>query len=545
VFVRANRLRSALPPALLAALAALLVAGCGGGSGTATGGHTARTLDTVELLDGTTAADSSAGRVANYVPHGKLVADSGFRPDRDGFGFENYGDEVGVLGLNAAYVEGLFGDRVCASGTGATCVLTPPAREWLETENAATAAGHCFGMAVAAANFFAKHLSPDRFGGTRPAALKITDNVGLQRTIAQFNAMQELPAVRAKAISRTPNETLDAIVADLRDGGALPTLGIFRTDGEGGHAITPFAVEDRGDDRYAVLVYDNNHPGVTRAVSFDKQANAWKFVAATNPGDPKQIYSGTADRSNLALFPSLPLSGHLPCPFCRTAPARTAAERAREYTEITLEGAPDNHARMLLTDARGRHTGWVGNRFVEHIPGVQVIEPLNNRDWLEDSEPVLRVPTGRPVSIAVDGRRLTAPVVERMDIVGPGVDGGVEGIALRPKERVEIRLSGDDTGLSVETDSHHGESPVLRLGYAARPTSYDVAVKAHRLRGGATLGIRVNRNRHEVTVDARRAGANDAYRMRVEAEGPGGVHVRTETFRLAAGSVTHVHALAK
>jgi hypothetical protein len=538
-----SALKSLLRVAVPVSAAVLLAAGCGGSSSTSTS-HTARTLDTVELLDGTTPADSSAGRVANYVPTGKLVADTGFRPAKDGFGFENYGDEVGVLGLSPAYVEDIFGSEVCASGTGATCKLTPPAEEWLQEENAATAAGHCFGMAVAAANFFANHDHPDEFGASKPVSLKITHNTGLQRTIAEYNALQELPVVRSKAISRTPNETLEHIISDLKNGGALPTLGIFRGDGVGGHAVTPYAVEDRGDDRYAVLVYDNNHPGITRAVSFDKQANAWKFVAATNPGDPRQIYSGTAEKSNIALFPTVKLTGHLPCPFCATSPAATKAERAAEYTEISLEGNPDNHAHMLLTDAKGRRTGFVGRRFVHQIPGVQIVRPLNNKDWLETSEPIYRVPTGEPLQITIDGSRLKSPVVERLDVVGPGVDAAVEGIELNRGEKVQVRLSGDDTGLAVQTDSHHGESPLLRLGYAARPTSYDASVKAHKLIGGATLRISVDRVRHELTIDTRRAGANDAYRLRIDSYGPEGGRTRTKTVRLPKGSVTHVHSLA-
>ena len=241
--------------------------------------------------------------------------------------------------------------------------------------------------------------------------------------------------------------------------------------------MTPYAVEDRGDGRFAVLVYDNNHPGVTRAVSFDRKADAWRFVAQTNPDDRNQVYGGDAKAANIAVFRSQRLSGHLPCPFCDATAA--AARKHAMYNEIALEGDPANHAHMLLTDRRGRRTGYVGGRFVQEIPGVQVVRRLNNQDWLEESEPVLRVPTGTPVEATIDGARLKHPVVERLVVVGPGVDAAVEGIELRRGERVVVGLAGDEEGLSVRTDSHHGESPVLRLGYTAHPDSYDVTVHAH------------------------------------------------------------------
>ena len=214
---------------MLVLTAAMLFAGCGGSSNAPT-----RSPDTVELLDGTSPQNMSSGRVADYRPTGRLIADSGFRPARDGFGFENYGTETGVLDLSPAYVEELFGPAVCASGTGATCRLTPPAREWVEAENDAMAAGHCFGMAVAAAEFFARHARPERFGAPVPRHLRITHNAALQRTIALYNSLQELPSVRAKAVAHTPNDTLDFIIRDLRDGGPLPVLGIFRAGGAGG-----------------------------------------------------------------------------------------------------------------------------------------------------------------------------------------------------------------------------------------------------------------------------------------------------------------------
>ena len=70
---------------------------------------------TASLLGGA----PSAGSAQSYVPTGTIVADSGFRPGRDGFAFENYGNDAGPVNLTPANVEDLFGAQVCQTGTGA------------------------------------------------------------------------------------------------------------------------------------------------------------------------------------------------------------------------------------------------------------------------------------------------------------------------------------------------------------------------------------------------------------------------------------------
>lgn len=480
--------------------------GCGGSS------PPSRTPADVQVLHGTPSATVSAGAVPDYRVTGRLVADSGLRPPRDGFAFENYGDADAVTNLTPAAVEELFGGEVCASGTRATCRLIPPARAWMEEENDAMAAGHCFGMAVAAAQFYARQLPVTTFGAPSAARLALAGNAPLQRTIAQLNALQELPSIRRTASSGTPNEILDKLIASMRAGGKPLVLGLFHPSGSG-HAVTPYAVEDRGDGRFAVLVYDNNFPGVTRAISFDRHANAWKFIAQANPKATGQLYAGDAHTSNLAVFPTEQPTGLLPCPFCTTT-AGTKASDARRATEISLEGDPENHAHLLITDARGRRTGRVGRRIVNAIPGAQVVERLNNRDWAEDSEPVYSVPYGVPVTVRVDGRTLTAPVVERLEIIGPGDRVEVSGIALRRGEAIETGIAGDGSRVSLTTDRRHDETPVLRLGIEAKPASWDFTLKATRLRGGSTLRFLIDRPRRQIDIDTRGVHGASRYDMR-------------------------------
>ena len=96
--------------------------------------------------------EASAGTKPSYTPTGPLVADSGFRPDANGFAFANYGNvgpPTNITNLTPADMRRAFGDAVCANMAGGTCNLTPPAQQWMDGENSGMAGGHCYGFSVA------------------------------------------------------------------------------------------------------------------------------------------------------------------------------------------------------------------------------------------------------------------------------------------------------------------------------------------------------------------------------------------------------------
>jgi hypothetical protein len=450
-----NMVRPARAAAPLLAALALAAGGCGGGGG---GGSTASTStgaikapQRIALQAGLLGDAASAGEGASYVPTGDIVGDSGFRPDVDGFAFENYGNDARPVNLKPANVEDIFGSQVCAIGTGATCQLIPAATQWMEQQNEAMAGGHCMGFSVTALRFFAKTVKPSAYGASRTIGLPIQGNTDLQSLIAEDFAYQSLPAVTDKAVEGSPTHVLDALVTALDARKEGYTLGIYKADGTGGHAITPFAVEDQGKGLAKILVYDNNFPGAIRAVDVDTNTDRWHYVGGINPSDTDEVYEGDARTQSMFLLPTTPGERRQPCPFCpKTAKADLAypVPDRLKYIEVVLRGTNPNHPHLLFKDDQGRRTGFVDGRFVKEIPGIKVIQDLSVRNWSDGAEPRYHLPLGHPqYEVSVDGSKLKNQIKTRIVINGGGVVFYVNDLRMNPGQQDTMILPANDLGL--------------------------------------------------------------------------------------------------
>jgi len=80
------------------------------------------------------------------------------------------------------------------------------------------------------------------------------------------------------------------VLQEPQGGAVLPAvMGDLEHSG-GGHAVTPYAGEDRGDGSFAVLIYDNNWPSVQREMVFDRNADKWSCTASINPDEAESRY---------------------------------------------------------------------------------------------------------------------------------------------------------------------------------------------------------------------------------------------------------------
>jgi hypothetical protein len=472
--MRVRRLTTVTTAALAAALIAM--SGCGGGSGSpssvataptraASGTPAITTPARVTAQPGLLGGAPSAGTAVGYTPTGAIVGDSGFRPAVDGFGFENYGNDAGPVNLRPANVEHLFGNQVCAIGTGATCRLVPAAQQWMRQENDAMAGGHCMGFSVTALRFFAKELPVTRYGAKRTFALPVQGNVNLQSLIAENFAYQSLPAVTDRMVEGSPTKVLRALTAALKARTEQYTLGIFKADGTGGHAITPFAVEDKGAGRAKILVYDNNFPGVVRAVDVNTRRDTWRYVGGVNPSDTNERYAGDARTQSMSLLPTAPGEGRQPCPFCpkrpKADPTYPVPDRLK-YIEVVLRGTSANHPHLVFKDAQGRRTGFAGGHFLKEIPGIKVVQTFSVRNWQDGAEPKFHLPIGHPqYTVTVDGTTLKRPLKTRITVNGNGVVFYIQDLQMIPGQQDALILPKGDLGLSYVSARKFPGSPTL------------------------------------------------------------------------------------
>jgi hypothetical protein len=453
---------------------------------------------------------ATAGNVVieSYEPTGEIVADSGFRPQADGFSFENYGNDQRPTNLTNVSMQNLFGqETVCLGGSSGTdCVLTPAAQAWMENANNAMSGGHCEGFSMAALRMYADKLQPDEYGAARPVGLRIRGNDDLQATIAEHFMYQALPSVLDNQVHGTPMDIVDALRASLSDGSEQYTLGIYKPDRTGGHAITPFAIEDRGDNQFAILVYDNNFPGATRAVEVDGNENTWSYVGGTNPKDLGQVYEGNADTNTLELDPLTPGIGEQPCIFCNAEQAKGAGKGSLlpagdRYTEITLQGDPANHPHLVFEDEEGRKTGIVDGEFVDDIPEVEVVSTAAIENWDSDPEPRYRFPEGRQYLITLDGTHLEKRARPTVNLVGAGLVIEVEDITIEPGQSDRMQLA-EGYGLTYETNNDTEEAPNLFAGVTTEDEAYIFAASAVGIAKGSAISLFVVQDDKVVILDS-------------------------------------------
>ena len=153
---------------------------------------------------------------------------------------------------------------------------------------------------------------------TQPLELPIDGNEPLQGEIAERFIYQVLPSVLSQPGPRhADRRPRGAAARRCRPARSSTRWASTCADRTGGHAITPFAVEDKGDGQFAILVYDNNFPGATRAVEVDTNEDTWSYVASTNPDEQSALYEGDARSDTLELDPLSPGARvPRPCPFC-------------------------------------------------------------------------------------------------------------------------------------------------------------------------------------------------------------------------------------
>ena len=471
-----------------------------------------RAMGTLAIAAALGAAACGGSSSSPPTPIG-VVVDSGFRPANNGFPFENYGsllsDGVAPTNLTAHDVQIMFGDAVCADAQSRRCDLIPEAQAWLDSTNQAMAGGHCYGFSVLAELLWQHKLNVATLGAPATTDLAIGDNQALQRLLAYDWALQLLPSVQSRRITGTPNNILATLRKALRPKPSETyTIVIWKPDGTAGHAVTPYEVENRGGGQFDVLIYDNNWPGQTRAISFDTKANTWTYHAASNPGVPNSAYAGDARTKTISLYPTSPGLGTQPCPFCGKVPRHPPSGGGAGNTEeIALRATDNGDANLVITDDAGHRLGYINGTLVDEIPGAKVDPVISSSDWTNKMAPDFFVPADARYTITIDGTTLTKANTETLDIIGPSFDLAVKDIPMNPGDKDTLVAEPDATKLSYT--SSRLESPTLGLAVSDNQADYSFEVAGVADQPGSTINLGLPAESGSLTInDVGAAGAS-------------------------------------
>ncbi len=422
----------------------------------------------------------------------KPLAD--FTPKASGFKFQNYGNEPGVTNLTATEVRRMFGDQVCAAMDGDKCILTPAAERWVQASNKSMGGGHCEGFAALSLLMERGQIDPKLFGANSVAELELKGNEKLQREIAYWFITQGvLPMARAEDKTLTPSQVVEKIKESLH-GNETYTLGIYAPGYKMGHATTPYAVVDKGNDVVWIMHYDNNYPGEEKSIEVNMKANTWSYTTAADPAASAHAYKGDSETKTLTIAPTTVRTSKLICHFCGSIDEAATADKgakgsvaaAPDFREIEYDGNAD----ILITDDAGKRLGYVGEKLVNEIPGAFFASEKSGADVAEMDEPTYYIPAGRKLKVSIDGSSLKKASESDLYLFGKGYTLDVEGIELAPGQKDEVEFSADFSKVTYTTKK--AETPTLVIGVNTSKGDFEFEVKVTGETAGQTVELGID-----------------------------------------------------
>jgi len=421
--------------------------------------------------------------------------DIGFRPKADGYKFENgpqkdgadmwgkYPDPPANTDFTMDHMRRMFGDgAVCQVELGSLCLPRPPAVLWNVFVNGRMNGGHCGGMASTSLRFFERQDSHP--GAISAYTLEMTHTIStgpengavykptVRQNIAYYSAKQFIPPLTAHIglgmLSR-PSDVLEQLHSDMLDEATDPPALYVAKSLVQVHVLTPYAISQRKDDVWTVWVYDSNWPGdlvwsetIPRSVVITTSTNTWRY------GD----YGGDAGDRNLGLVSLSRFAEDPICLWCGVAGRLALSEAPTGQVWLAGEG------HLLITDSHGRRVGYVGEQFVNEIPGSYASPGIGGLGI--EMEPIYHLPLTDTHTILIDGQTLTQTETVAVAQFGPGYAVQADGVDLGPTSQGQLEVESDGTQLAFTSSTDQEVSLTLALDTESEGMQTEI--------GGADIG---------------------------------------------------------
>jgi len=464
-----------------------------------------------DAKDGDEKDGEEANNDGETPPKDGIIADTGFRPDKHGYSFRNTGGKFPLTPpvVNEAVMVKLFGRKACLKQKVKTvdCKLTPAAEEWAFMINRAMNGGQCEGMAVSALTFFKGHDKHDTFmsGATSTHALQREQVTPL---IGYYWAYQAVDPVRTHVgrsrFASTPVSVEDTLV-EMWKKKELATLGFWGPPGQGGHATTPYAIQDKGNGVHHILMYDNNYPDTERYIIIDRNANTWKYdVAAINPDVPKMPWGGNAESHSIVVIPLDLRLQKAACPFCKKGTTKKKKTVVPRSTTVVIE------------DDQGRRLGTEDGKDVNEIPGAEVVDLSAFLDGVNpEFSKMYIVPDESDFDITIAGAS-DKPTSEEagVTVFGDGTAFTIEGVKNTTKEKDVLTIGRSEDGVSYKPAS--GRVPTIKVAMDDDEEAGGVAVRLANMKSDkdGVVDLRLDRKTRKLKVGGGGA-ATESYDVKI------------------------------
>jgi hypothetical protein len=376
-----------------------------------------------------------------------------FQPSRDGFNFENYGNDDNPVNLTPAMVERLCGLGSCERGSGDTCVLSAAMRGFMDEQNQAMDSGHCEGMSGLAQAMHTGHVPLDKFAPNARKAYDLSfSNRSLQSEIAFFFAMQATDPAAFSEMRLSPSQ----VIAELNKDQESYIVGLYNPDGTDGHAVTASRVLKDSPVASRIEIYDSNHPGEPQYINVNTAANTWSYADYT---------PGNAQTETLTLLPLSKRFGQNRCLAFGNDDAESRQGEFGSSWEVILDGPG------RLEAPRSARAIWRRAGFKEGS-----LEPSY----------VIRRDQG-DVDLLIHGEHLKGKGKTSVFVMKHGQVFSLEGITLHPGEIDKIQVGSD--GESFKYSTKDKEDVSLRLDETYKGADYEIRVHPTPVETGFAIKI--------------------------------------------------------